>query len=85
MGQFSSSSRGKAKAEEPAFVVEPQVDMSSTRVMQFVWHHQQHCMLNVEPKISLSSSEMFTLFPLLPAELRIKIWEAVAEERHAIE
>jgi hypothetical protein len=49
-----------------------------------MYHHYEHCITNKEPTPS-SSGDMFTLFPLLPPELRIKVWEAAAQDPHPIE
>lgn len=57
----------------------------SILVTQFMHQHKNYCVNNVQRERSSSSSELFTLFPLLPTELRIKIWEAVAAEPHTVE
>ena len=86
MGQSSSSpSRGKANAEEPTDLVEPRVDITSSRVVQFMWKHQEHCADRYAHTTPPLAAKIFTLFPLLPPELRYKIWEAVAAHHHIVE
>jgi hypothetical protein len=60
--------------------------MSEIRLIYFMYHHYQHCVIsNVKPVPPPSSTESFTLFPLLPIELRLKIWECVAEHPNTVE
>jgi hypothetical protein len=59
--------------------------MSSTRLIYFMYHHYQHCFLSKAPQMPQPSMESFTLFPLLPTELRLKIWDFVAEEPNIVE
>ncbi|KAK0112784.1 hypothetical protein ONS95_014517 [Cadophora gregata] len=56
----------------------------STRIIYFMYHHTHHCVISREKRLAVSS-DSFTLFPLLPAELRLKIWEAVADEPRVVE
>jgi len=57
----------------------------STRIMYFMYHHAQHCSISAGPPPPAKSTDSFTLFPLLPAELRLKIWQTIAAERQIIE
>jgi hypothetical protein len=59
--------------------------MSEIRLIYFMYHHYQHCFLSKKPLMSPPATESFTLFPLLPQELRLQIWEAVAEEPNTVE
>jgi hypothetical protein len=84
MGQSPSSSRGKAKVEQPSYISEPQVEEFGLRIMTFMYNHSQYCSIHEEQSIN-PSLELFTLFPLLPPELRVKIWEEAAAEPHTVE
>jgi 2EXR family len=59
--------------------------MSETRLIFFMYHHYQHCFISKEKPMPPPSSSIFTLFPRLPTELRLKIWDAVAEEPNNVE
>jgi len=61
--------------------------MSSTRIIYFMYEHYKHCALSREPSISssMTSSDSFTLFPSLPSELRLKIWQEVAAQPRTVE
>jgi 2EXR family len=59
--------------------------MSEIRLIYFMYHHYQHCFLSKKPLMSPPSNESFTLFTLLPKELRLQIWEVVAEEPNTVE
>jgi hypothetical protein len=86
MGQSPSSSKERAKAGQPSYIVEPQVEVSDTRIVAFMSNHYQHCIMHEKQSTKpSSSSEAFTLFPLLPPEIRVKIWEAAAAEPHTVE
>jgi hypothetical protein len=61
------------------------INMSSTRLIYFMYHHYQHCFLSKVSKMTTPSTESFTLFPVLPAELRLKVWDMVAEEPNTLE
>lgn len=56
----------------------------STRIIYFMYHHTHHCVI---PRVSniTASSDKFTLFPLLPTEIRLKIWESFADEPRTVE
>ena len=58
--------------------------MSSSSVIYFMYHHYQHCVLK-KSLMPDKSPDSFTLFPHLPAELRLKIWQTVASEPHQVE
>jgi hypothetical protein len=58
--------------------------MSGARVIYFMYHHYQHCISTIQPTPPSYDME-FTLFPLLPPELRLKIWEAIADEPQTVE
>lgn len=49
-----------------------------------MYHHTHHCVIPREKRITASSNS-FTVFPLLPTELRLKIWEAIADEPRTVE
>jgi hypothetical protein len=53
--------------------------------MYFMYHHSQHCVINVGPPPPTQSRESFTLFPLLPPELRLKIWQIATDEPQTVE
>lgn len=59
--------------------------MSSTGVIYFMYQHHQHCSIGVGPPMPPKSLDLFTLFPLLPPEIRLKIWEAIASEPKIVE
>lgn len=48
--------------------------MSETRLIYFMYHHYQHCFISKGKLLPPPSTESFTVFPLLPTELRLKIW-----------
>ena len=56
----------------------------ATRIIYFMYHHTHHCVIPREKRIT-ASKDSFTVFPLLPTELRLKIWEAVAEDPRVVE
>lgn len=56
----------------------------SARIVYFMYYHNHHCVIPRETRIP-ASSNTFNLFPLLPTELRLKIWEAVADEPRTVE
>src|ERR1700723_1115304 len=58
--------------------------MCSTRAIYFMYHHYQYCLGTKEPYIP-PSPDSFPLFPLLPPELRLKIWQTVADEPRNVE
>ena len=59
--------------------------MSSTKIIYFMYHHYQHCSIRATPPLPPKSPDSFTLFPLLPPELRLRIWEIVASEPRTVE
>jgi hypothetical protein len=59
--------------------------MSEIRLIYFMYHHYQHCVISNAKPMPPSSTESFTLFPLLPIELRLKIWECVTEHPNTVE
>lgn len=50
-----------------------------------MYHHGQHCIATQGPRPSPKPTDSFTLFPLLPAELRLKVWELAAREPQTVE
>lgn len=50
-----------------------------------MYHHYQYCITTMGPQTPRKSEDEFTLFPFLPPELRLKIWEAVAAEPQTVE
>lgn len=58
--------------------------MSDTRIVYFMYHHNIHCYSRVRPVVS-KSPDSFTLFPCLPPELRLKIWQTVAAQPQTVE
>ncbi len=56
----------------------------STRIIYFMYHHAHHCVIPREPQ-ELPSQSSFTLFALLPTELRLKVWEAFADTPRMVE
>jgi hypothetical protein len=59
--------------------------MSGVRIIYFMYHHYQHCIANISHPPNPKSMDTFTLFPLLPSEIRIKIWQTVASEPQTVE
>ena len=59
--------------------------MSETRLIYFMYHHYQHCFISKAKLLPPPSTESFTVFPLLPTELRLKIWEHVADRPNTVE
>lgn len=59
--------------------------MHPDHALFFQYHRFQHCVLNVLPPTPPRSSDKFILFPLLPPELRLKIWQTIAQEPQTIE
>jgi hypothetical protein len=49
-----------------------------------MYHHYQYCLTTKEPCFP-PSTDNFILFPLLPPELRLKIWQTIADEPRNIE
>jgi hypothetical protein len=49
-----------------------------------MYHHHQHCAIPALP-MPLKSPDSFTLFPNLPPEIRLRIWEIVASEPNTVE
>lgn len=49
-----------------------------------IMHQRRHCILNKE-LVPPKSINRFTLFPHLPPELRIKIWQTIASTRKYVE
>ncbi|KAH7370384.1 hypothetical protein BKA65DRAFT_562050 [Rhexocercosporidium sp. MPI-PUGE-AT-0058] len=56
----------------------------STRIIYFMYHHSHLCVIPGETRTS-ASPDTFTLFPRLPTEVRLKIWEAFADELRTVE
>lgn len=56
----------------------------STRIIYFMYHHTHHCVIPREQRETPSQGS-FTLFQLLPTELRLKVWEAFADTPRTIE
>jgi hypothetical protein len=59
--------------------------MSEISLIFFMYHHSQHCVLSKKGLMPPLSTDSFTLFPLLPMELRLKIWEAATEDPNNLE
>jgi hypothetical protein len=59
--------------------------MSPTAVTYFMYQHHQHCSIRAGPPIAPKSPDSFTLFPLLPPEIRLKIWETIGSEPNIVE
>lgn len=55
-----------------------------TGMMYFMYHHCIYCVLKIEKK-PVPSPETFTLFPLLPTELRLKIWQTITNTPRNVE
>lgn len=53
----------------------------------YAMQHQHHfCILSQGPRLPTKSIDSFTLFPLLPPELRLRIWEIITlEDRQNME
>ncbi|KAH8596138.1 hypothetical protein B0O99DRAFT_621107 [Bisporella sp. PMI_857] len=58
---------------------------STNSLIYFMYHHYQHCSIGACPPPPIKSRSSFTLFPLLPPELRLKIWEMIASEPQTVE
>jgi hypothetical protein len=52
--------------------------------MYFMYQHCQFCLSGIE-KSPEPSPDIFTLFPLLPSELRLKIWQVIANTPRFVE
>lgn len=52
--------------------------------MYFMYYHCKFCVLGKE-KLHDPTPETFTLFPLLPAELRLRIWHLIANTPRSVE
>lgn len=61
----------------------PLLNMSA--IIWGMYRHSKSCILQNEPAAPSTSTSSFTLFPLLPTELRIKIWELVAGQPRNVE
>ncbi|PMD36072.1 hypothetical protein L207DRAFT_637241 [Hyaloscypha variabilis F] len=59
--------------------------MSEISLIFFMYHHSQHCVISKKGLMPPPSTNSFTLFPLLPMELRLKIWEAATEDPNNLE
>ena len=59
--------------------------MSEVRLIYFMYHHYQHCFISKQGLMAPPSTDSFTLFPLLPMVLRLKIWEAVTDQPNTVE
>ncbi|KUJ16377.1 uncharacterized protein LY89DRAFT_81330 [Mollisia scopiformis] len=56
----------------------------ATRIMYFMYHHCQYCTIGKET-LPEPSPDSFTLFPLLPFELRLKVWYIIANTPRTVE
>lgn len=59
--------------------------MSGAKIIYFMYHHYQHCITTLKSTQSPTSTDTFTLFPLLPPEIRLKIWQTIAAEPQTVE
>ena len=62
------------------------VNMSSMEPLHFLYHHSaKHCHVSQASSMSPPGKQLFTLFPLLPIELRLEIWEAACALPRTVE
>jgi hypothetical protein len=59
--------------------------VSSSPVIYFMYHHYQHCAIQAGSISSTKSTDIFTLFPLLPTEIRLNIWHTIAADPQTVE
>lgn len=56
----------------------------ASRIIYFMYHHCQFC-VSAKERTPEPSPDTFTLFPLLPFELRLKIWQFIANTPRTVE